>query len=469
MRQITIENVGPIVHLDIPAPEGGGVVVLSGRNGAGKSTALNAAASLMDGETDLSVRDGEERGSVVGAGCEIQVRKRTSRAGTLEVQKIAGEDPALLVDPGLKDPVAADKARLRALCRLARVKSGKALFAPLEELAGVPLPITIVDDLPESAAKTKRAIEQKARDIEEEGKRAGAKVEAILGRTAQVDLSAPHDSAALAAAVEKAVLELASIEGEATACLRATQDAERARAALEAARKENTLPDPSEAHAAVLNARLREAELAEALQAAREARMGAEATFDSTTKVRELMRGWEATIAKAEGMFGATQEQLDGLRGRLALARATEQTGVLVRAALAEKAEADAATLLMQEKRVLADRMRSAAAACDGVVSAAIASVAPRGLKVVDGRLIVTHKRGEIPFEELSHGERWTVALDVAIDAVGEGGLLSIAQEAWEGLDPANRELIATHARKRKALIITAEATPGELRAEVLA
>ncbi|MEQ1891052.1 MAG: hypothetical protein ABL998_00800, partial [Planctomycetota bacterium] len=69
---------------------------------------------------------------------------------------------------------------------------------------------------------------------------------------------------------------------------------------------------------------------------------------------------------------------------------------------------------------------------------------------------------------ELSHGERWTIALDVGIDAVGENGLLSIAQEAWEGLDIAHRQQIAEHARRRKAVVLTAEATMSDLSTEVL-
>lgn len=79
---------------------------------------------------------------------------------------------------------------------------------------------------------------------------------------------------------------------------------------------------------------------------------------------------------------------------------------------------------------------------------------------------MTTTKRGETFFNDLSAGERWKIALDVAIDAVGERGLIPLAQEAWEGLDPVNRRLIADHVRGRKVTVITAQCDAGELRAE---
>ena len=38
---VKIKNIGPISTLSMPVPEGGGVVVLKGRNGSGKGTALD--------------------------------------------------------------------------------------------------------------------------------------------------------------------------------------------------------------------------------------------------------------------------------------------------------------------------------------------------------------------------------------------------------------------------------------------
>lgn len=467
-RQIEITDLGPIAKLLIPVPKEGGVVVLQGFNGAGKTTALNAAAALMDGEADLSVRDGAEKGSVVGLGCEIHVKKRTQRAGTLECARISGEDPSLLVAPPFKDSISADRARIKALCRLARVKPSRELFAPLEKIAGGSLPITLVDDVPESASRTKRAIEAKAREVEEAVARDEGRVQGLLGNVAGVDLTAPHDEAILAAAATKAVRELASIEGEATACLRASQDAERARHALETAKEGYKGPNAEEAILALRSASAEEERLREAFGKAREARIAAEGALKAATDFQAACEGWEATIKKAEDSFGVSEAQLADLRRAVQEADAARDRGVLIRQAIQQKKEADDALAALAARRAEAGKLREAAAACDRIVSEAISSVAPAGLKIVDGRLIVAHRRGEIPFEELSHGERWTVALDVAIDAVGPDGLLSIAQDAWEGLDDQNRQAINEHAKRRRAVILTAEASLGELKAEVV-
>ncbi len=50
---------------------------------------------------------------------------------------------------------------------------------------------------------------------------------------------------------------------------------------------------------------------------------------------------------------------------------------------------------------------------------------------------------------------------------IGEHGIMVLPQGAWESLDPANRAHVGELARERKIVVLTAEATDGELRAEV--
>ncbi|MCB1771940.1 MAG: AAA family ATPase, partial [Candidatus Competibacteraceae bacterium] len=50
MNNIMIKNIGAIESVSIPVPKGGGVVVLRGRNGSGKSTALDAIQSAVSGK-----------------------------------------------------------------------------------------------------------------------------------------------------------------------------------------------------------------------------------------------------------------------------------------------------------------------------------------------------------------------------------------------------------------------------------
>ena len=469
MRTIELLNVGPIQRLDIPIPEGGGVVVLRGRNGTGKTTALDAVSAMLEGDGAIAARDGEERGSVRGLGCEVLVRKRTSHAGTLEVHRIQGEDPGQLVDPGIVDPVAADRARIRALCRLARVTPSRALFAEVEKVAGTPLPITLSEDLAESASKTKRAIQAKARDAEDQANVASGRLQALLSASREAPLDGPCDAPALAQALDDATRALARAEGEADGRGQALKAAQVAREALDAALAGYSGPSVQDAQAKLSEAESAEEAAREALTRAQQAKASARADVLRAREFAATCESWQASIAAAEGLSEFAPEELDELRERVRQAREAEARGRDIRKAREQRAEAEQVLKEVDTLRAQAERLREAADACDQVVSAAIAEVAPRGLGVSDGRLTFEHPtRGKVPFAELSHGERWSVAMDVGIDAVGPNGLLAIAQEAWEGLDGEHRSAVAAHARRRKAVVLTAEATMDDLGAEVL-
>jgi TRAP-type C4-dicarboxylate transport system substrate-binding protein len=89
-------------------------------------------------------------------------------------------------------------------------------------------------------------------------------------------------------------------------------------------------------------------------------------------------------------------------------------------------------------------------------------------LRVSSGRLVTNHAiRGETFYSELSHGERAKMALSIATEAVGPDGLIVARQKFWEGLDPANRQIVHEAMREAGVYGLTAEADLGELRAEV--
>jgi hypothetical protein len=90
-------------------------------------------------------------------------------------------------------------------------------------------------------------------------------------------------------------------------------------------------------------------------------------------------------------------------------------------------------------------------------------------LAVMNGRLYYDTSRGPTLYDELSAGERWRIALDIVIEIAGADSLLSIPQECWEALDPANQMAIAKHCQSRGVALFTAEATDGELRYKMFA
>jgi hypothetical protein len=113
-----------------------------------------------------------------------------------------------------------------------------------------------------------------------------------------------------------------------------------------------------------------------------------------------------------------------------------------------QRERADALTLSAQEYADEAKELREKARQTDEVLSEIVAEIPACPLRVIDGRLVTNTKRGATFYSDLSAGERWRIALDIAIQAVGTGGLLVIPQEAWEGLDPyANRAAIDAQAK----------------------
>ncbi len=90
MKTVVITNTRPIKRLEMSI-EPGELLVLRGRNGTGKSHALNAVAALVSGKGSLEVRDGTLKGSVEGFGAKITVAKSTRRSGVLEVTGLEGK------------------------------------------------------------------------------------------------------------------------------------------------------------------------------------------------------------------------------------------------------------------------------------------------------------------------------------------------------------------------------------------
>jgi len=469
-KQIEIQNVGPVAHLAIPLPEGGGLVVLRGCNGSGKTHSLQAVSSLLSGDGKPPVSDGALGASVAGAGVLLSVSRRSARSGELECDRIDGNDPSLLADPHIKDQAAADRARIQALCRLARIKPSRERFEellPAEELDQLCRADTWERaDLPEMAAALKADLEAGARAAEEKRETAMRSAAALGGAWEGVDLSAPDHSAEAAVALQAATRALIGLEeGVRLSQERATAVAEALtrKAALDAERGEG---DPQAAVAAHDAARARRLAAEQELEQARAADQLAEAEMRAALRYQKLASELERVIAagvpeapSSEALVAAVEaeasaraaveEAATGRRARDAHARAQPM--------LAEAAQHDAR----------AHSLRGAAAGCEQVLSAAINEAAATGLRVEAGRLVLDTDRGTEPYGELSPGERWRLALEIAAHAVNAGGLVPVAQEAYEAMDPHNKAAVAAIARELGIVVLTAEATDGELRAEV--
>lgn len=482
---IELTEIGPIQHLVIPIPEKGGLCVLRGANGVGKSRALDAVQSLATGKGRVDARDGAVRGSVEWGSARMTVAKSTRRQGELEVTTLEGRlNVADLVDPGIADEEKADAKRIKALVSLSGVAADATLFTKLAgdlaEFDSIVKPESLEGlDLIQMAGRVKRDFESAARHAESHADHAEGRARSCREAGEGVDLTAESDPTKLQAELE------AAIRAEST--LRAKRDAaDKAILAGAVAKREiakaegETLVDVESARLALVQAEDSEKaaheELAEArsrLRVAEEKLAGANraaaqalTALKTAEKQAATVATWRESIAKAEGVTPITPAQIAEASARVTKAREAVEAGALIRDAQAKAAESKNHLLNAAGARKKAQALRDAAHGTDDVLSQVVAqSGVP--LRVQAGRLVLDtdRGRGEL-YADLSHGERWRVALDIAIAAVGKGGLLTIPQTAWEGLDGPNRMAIAEQIREAGVIALTAECAEGDIRAE---
>ena len=214
MKQIEIDDVKAIVHLTLPIPEGGGVIVLQGANGCGKSTALDAIATAAGAkDRGLTVRDGAKFGKVSAPGITLRVAKSTTRAGELTLQSVEGRHSIdKLVDPGFVDPEASDRARIRTLIQFAGVEPDIGIFSGIEGYEFAKDNVDTTQDILKIAANLKDEIEKLARSSENSAADATARAFLLFEQSAGLDSTIERDGDELRQAVEHSIRRLCDTE-----------------------------------------------------------------------------------------------------------------------------------------------------------------------------------------------------------------------------------------------------------------
>lgn len=484
-RIIDIKNVGPITHVSIPLPEGGGVVVFRGRNGLGKSTALEAIEALAGQKRRLSVRDGEVSGSIEGLGARVTVGKSSRRTGELEVQSLDGKlSVAELVEPGIADPIAADAKRIKALVQLAGVSSSVELFRDKlchsdaeKEILGKALSKRVAEatDLVAMADAVKRDIEAAARDAEQEVSVLRGRVDGLRKSVAGVAVDGPSPEDAQRE-LEQAVAtqaEVKAILGE-----NVRREAARSKAAeqLRSVDAKKQRADVEQAKASVTMARTTlDGLLAEKQKLAEQVSVNAKATASmehslsrATSELQFATQAVEQTAAYEQAIATASEcvappTSAEDAAAKVEAARELLASSVLRKKAAAVEVEAVQIEKGLGELTKRAATLRTFASKTDSVLTDAV-SRAGSPLYVYGGRLMAKSDR-KIPvaYADLSHGERWKLAIDVAVESLGKDGLIVIPQTAWEGLDPDNRLAVTEHCKSVGVVAVTAESDSGGL------
>lgn len=473
--EFRIENVGGCRRATVTlAP---GVVVLTGPNGAGKTSAIRAIARATGADVPLEPRDGSPGGVVEGPGVSLRVRKSvttngTSAAGAADVGPLAD-----LIDPGLKDPDAAARARLRALLRLVPLPPGR---DALHELAagdqqvehaalGGDRALETVLDVAQAVllAAQKLAREAETRATAASGEAAALQAAiAAKGVTAEEAAAPGYTPEEARAIVQDAARELdVAREGhrrrrEAEARLAAARTAGGQRPDVESARA-----GAASAAAAVDAAEALLATLREQVAAQEEQLRGLRQRHQERTEelgaYEEALRRWDAQqallAAPVEGptaeVVAAAEALYNEVAGELALAEKRAEVRQLALRHDEAAGARDSATGRAVHLRDLAKGVNKRLA---GLLS----SAGLEGIAVVDGRLVVDVGGEQRDFaERLSDGERISAALRVAAVAY-PGRVVPLDGRFWTALDPARQAAFAAEAERRGLFVLTE--APGE-------
>lgn len=475
-RTISAENLGPISQLGF-ALESPGVTVLVAPNGSGKTILLEAVQAAARGDGKLPLRDRTKRGKVEAFGATITIGGTCRHTGEFEVTNLEGRfDLAALVDPRIKSPPLADNARIKALVSLTGVDASVDLFRKHEAFQNfdriVRAGSTATDDLVEMARKIKADYDEAARAAEDEAERETGHAAGLV-TAKEIDLKAESDPKTLQQQYDAARDVLAQLR-ERAASSEKVNTARREAAELIESLGSDALADERSQLVESVQAMAEESSLNFKTISELERQIGellsrnkhlTESAITSKARLESIDR----QIAMVESArktldSGAIEEPSDdeivaAHEAVEAAQRAVEQ-GALIRQAKQDQEKAAQHRKASAAARDRAGKYRDAGKATDEVLSSCIKC--PQLRVESDGksaRLVADTGRGKsIPYHDLSDGEKWTIAIDIGADQVGEGGLLVISQVGWEGIDGKNRQIIHQRAVERGVYILTAEA-----------
>lgn len=477
-RTISAENLGPIASTEFSL-DSPGVTVLVAPNGSGKSILLDAVQAAARGEGKLPLRDRTKRGKVEAFGATITIGGTCRHTGAFEVTNLEGRfDLAALVDPRIKTPSAADKARIRALVSLTGVEASPKLFSGHEAFDDFTAVVTAealaTDDLVEMAAKIKACYDEAALSAERRAEREFGQATALIP-SSDINLDEECDAAVLQEAYNAARDEVTKLEeqvrtGEASR--KKITDAEALLKQLGDVELKKELTTLNSFVAAVdglieeKNVEVRKLQdqitaLNTEIKGIRADAVESQARIATINRQLELVDEAKKVLAYGSMAEIPDEDDIQDAKDERDRAATAIENGVKIRTAKDNALKVQLHRNSAKESQDKAGRYRDAGKSTDEVLSGCIKC--PQMRVESDGktaRLVTDHtiRGASIPYHDLSDGEKWTIAIDIGADQVGEGGLLVISQIGWEGIDGANRKAIHEHAVKRGVYILTAEA-----------
>lgn len=482
MTDLTVSaaKLGPIESIEFEL-EGPGVTVLYAPNGYGKSLLGEAVNSALAGSGKIQCSDNADRGALSAFGATVTFGSRTRHGGRLQVLSLAGKvDIAALVDPSVKDPAAADKARIRQLLLITQPEVSSTpfresgVFPDFSAVVGDAL--SGASDMVEMGERIKKCYEAASRDATARAAEANALVQSLQQTIDSTDMLCESDESVLLQQYDTAKDNLRTLEAKAAAASAAAnriQSATEKLSELEADYSgltvEQAVSNLSKASEDLESASTEVQRLAAELRAAQNRLVSAESAVrvaesehKAAVQQKRQIEACRSILARAEGET-LDDAEYDTLltEARNAVAEAAEaiNKGAACREAKAAKERKDAAVLQVIADSAAAKKYRSAAQCLDAVFSDILKC---DKLLVRKGRLYaVGHPRGEHAlFHELSHGERYRIILELVVRLAGRGAVVYLSQEGWEALDAFVRAEVDKLAEQLGVHVFTLEATP---------
>lgn len=482
-QRVEIENAQVVEQFEFDFSQGPGVYELRGTKGTGKTTILKSLDLLAGRKVQLTVTDGETSGCVRGFGVVAPIGGKRRRKGDFELDVLESETFSLedIVAPPIKDPVAADAHRIKAIVSLRQVVAEPADYyelaggrVQLEKLVGSSRLQT--DDPILLATRVKSAFEAEARKAEEE--RDVELRHADRHKVDGVDLSQPSDSRTLQAAYDAVKATQTSLESVRDACQQREKERDEARKSLATTTCNYTGPSVEDAEGEYIQSvnrkerastrvnalkyELKSAEHEEKL--AKEKVTHAEQSLQTSKQHEQMCAAWKASI-ESPSQPAPDEDQISEASIRVEEAKQALEYGVKVRDALQSqkqaKIHADAAKVAGKR----AARWRELAASTFDTLTQLVQCSSIR-IESREGapRTVVDHpRRGKTLFHELSDGEKVRCSIDAILDRLRSPSLLTIGQRTWQDLPPTDRSEIAQYAKTNGIYAVAAQVSDGPL------
>lgn len=488
---ITIDKVNGIrepVTLDIPRL--GGVVELVGHNGVGKTTTTNLIlAAHGEDIQQLSGTDGGEGNAWVTDGDRsIHLKLSSSRLKKdgktlLGLASDQGKALAVLIEPNLKDPEAAERERLKAIASIypkiefgpdqlkiltmglelsAVMKFGRSEVSVLDAAKlGAPLP-DIANAIRNSLNATKRTWEKQATEAD------GVMKDTTKDLGQYSKESDPQITVAEAEEYHSQCAKQAFQAGHEWSRRQAAMEARKALVARIEAREEPKL-DEARADAESLAAEVRELEALlatkrERASAAKQALIRLEADHRQWVADQEALK--ETTLPGCEeSVVKEAQEALKDAEETLASARAWQRKMEL-------KDKLKIATLDKQSAAEKAEAYEQAAKSVWSNLGKVMAQAGIKTFTFDDGVLAVEHNGQLIPYKDLSFGLRVAYGFKAEIEALTQiddndgPKLCALDPNFWLALDPDRQLEVDELAIQAGLTVLTERPARGGLRAE---